>query len=80
MKLPRIWAECETCHCESSAHPPECVAWSSNAKLWLCSDCWGDDERTENERPVVFAKDALEETQDMRRRMIAAATARRLGV
>ena len=41
-----------------------------------------ESERDEyiNEVPMVYAKDALTDTEDMRRRMIAAAAAKRMGV
>jgi hypothetical protein len=53
----------------------------------LCDECWDqeqeyDDERDEymRETPMVYAKDALLDKEEQLRRLIAAATARRLGV
>lgn len=80
MKLPEMWAVCESCDSERAGHPPEYVAWSAKAEQWLCSECRGDDHRTKGERPLAYAEDALDDSKTMQRRPAAAATARRLGV
>lgn len=86
-RLPKLLAKCEDCCSDGNCHPPEMVAWSPKRQKWLCDECFFDDgvydsERDEyvNEVPLVFAKDALEDKIDMEQRLIAAATARRLGV
>lgn len=86
-KLPDILIKCEDCHEESNCHPPEMVAWSNKQHKWLCSECWSDydtydedNDRDTSEVPLVYAKDALDDAQEMQRRMIAAATRKRLGV
>jgi hypothetical protein len=86
-KLPELLAKCEDCDWEGNCHPPESVAWSPKRQKWLCDECWTEDrdydevkDEYEYERPLVYAKDALDDREDMLRRLIAAATARRMGV
>jgi hypothetical protein len=85
--LPDLLAKCAECCSESNCHPPETVAWSPKKQQWLCSDCFFDDgvydaERDEyvNEEPLCWAADALDSDEEMERRVVAAMTARRLGV
>lgn len=85
-KLPEILIKCEDCNWESNCHPPEMVAWSHRNQKWMCDECWSEhdtyDEATDryvNEVPTVYAKDALDDTEEMQRRMVAAATRKRLG-
>lgn len=87
LRLPELLAKCEDCAWEGNCHPPENVAWSAKRGRWLCDECWTeeqdyDEEKEEyvSERPVAYAKDALDDKDDMLRRLIAAATARRMGV
>ena len=86
-RLPELLAKCEDCQWEGNCHLPEQVAWSSNRGRWLCDECWDseqeyDDKRDEymRETPMIYAKDALLDKEEQLRRLIAAATARRLGV
>ena len=79
-KLPRLYAECELCDTEWNFHPPESIGWDPIAKMWLCSDCWLDLDSDKRARPLVYAKDTLDDTDTMERRMLAAMTARRIGV
>lgn len=79
VRLPEIWAVCELCELERAGHPPEMVSWSQTRQAWLCSDCWFDLDTDERTVPLVFAKDALDDTDTMERRMIAVMTARRMG-
>lgn len=86
-RLPSILIKCEDCDWEGNCHPPENVAWSHKRHKWLCDECWGEDQEYDSERdeyinevPMVYAKDALTDKEDMRQRMIAAAAAKRLGV
>lgn len=80
-KLPRLYAECELCATRSwNFHPPESIGWDPIAKMWLCSDCWLDLNSDKRARPLVYAKDTLDDTDTMERRMLAAMTARRMGV
>lgn len=86
-RLPDILIKCEDCAWEGNCHPPENVAWSPKRQKWLCDECFFDDgvydeeaDKYVNERPLVYAKDALTDTEDMLRRLIAAAAARRMGV
>lgn len=85
--LPDLLAKCADCDSDGNCHPPEMVAWSPQRQKWLCSECFFDDgvydaERDEyvNERPLAYAKDALDSDEEMTRRVTAAMTARRLGV
>ena len=85
-KLPEILIKCEDCNWESNCHPPENVAWSDKQHKWLCSECWSDYDTYDEdagkfipEQPLVYAKDALDDTEEMQRRMVAAATRKRLG-
>ena len=85
--LPDILVRCEDCDEESNCHPPEMVAWSAKRGRWLCSECYFDDgiydaekDKYINETPLVWAAYALDSHEDMRRRMIAAMTAKRIGV
>lgn len=87
LRLPKLLAKCEWCSDGSNCHPPELVAWSQARQAWLCSECYMEDEKYDeardeyvSERPLVFAKDAMDDTDTMERRMIAAMTARRMGV
>jgi len=87
MRLPDLLAKCDDCDCESNCHPPEMVAWSPNRGKWLCSECWGEDQEYDevkdvyiNEVPMVYARDALDDGEEQMRRLIAATTAKRLGV
>lgn len=87
LRLPDILIKCEDCNWEGNCHPPENVAWSHKRHKWLCDECWGEDQEYDSERdeyinevPMVYAKDALTDKEDMRQRLIVAITARRLGV
>lgn len=89
MKLPYILAVCDYCHesaPEISCYPPEEVAWSPERQQWLCSECFVNDDRYEpgeagiDEKPVVFAEDALLNNEGQQKLLIAAAARKRLGV
>ena len=87
MRLPEIWAKCELCYHECCAHPPEDVMWSPKKEQWLCTDCFFDDgvydeEKDEyvNEKPLVFAADALLSTVEQNALLVSAMTRRRIGV
>ena len=87
MRLPEIWAKCETCDPECAGHPPEDVTWSPKRAQWLCGDCFFDDgvydeEKDEyvNETPLVFAADALLSEVEQNALLVSAMTRRRIGV
>lgn len=90
MKLPRLFAACDDCwehNPEAGCHYPENIAWSPKKQKWLCDECWGEDQEYDevrdeyiDEEPMAFVKDALLDNDDMLRRLIAAATMKRLGV
>jgi hypothetical protein len=80
MRLPEIWAKCESCDSECAGHPPENVAWSYQQERWLCSECWSEYDTDERTIPLVYAKDALLGTEEQMQQLIAAATKQRLGV
>lgn len=87
MRTPEILAKCEDCHWEGNCHPPENVAWSNKRQKWLCDECWGEDQEYDavrdeyiNEVPFAFAKDAMPDQEEQMRRLVAAATKKRMGV
>lgn len=90
MKLPRLFAACDDCwehNPEAGCHYPESIAWSPKKQKWLCDECWGEDQEYDevrdeyiDEEPMAFVKDALDDGEEMLRRLIAAATMKRLGV
>ena len=83
MKLPEIWARCDSCYeniPEMAGHPAEDIAWGERTQQWLCEDCWVDREDTDDEArpPLAYADDLMLGTEDQLHRLIAAATRRRL--
>jgi hypothetical protein len=72
MKLPDIRIACGSC---LFCFKPEEIAWSFMHNKWLCSICW-----EERSVPLIFAKDALPDADDMMQRLIAAAATSRMGV
>lgn len=87
LRLPDLLAKCEDCHWEGNCHPPENVAWSNKRQKWLCDECWSEhdtyDEESDRfipEHPLVYAKDAIVDTQEQMDRLVVAAAKKRMGV
>ena len=87
LRLPDLFAKCEDCHWEGNCHPPENVAWSNKRQKWLCDECWSEydtydegGDRFIPEHPLVYAKDAIVDTQEQMDRLVVAAAKKRMGV
>lgn len=85
MKLPEIWAKCEGCPPEMSAHSSNEVAWYHDTEKWLCLKCAVDEEICAIETGefvgvFAYASDALPDQEEQMQRLVAAATRRRMGV
>ena len=90
MRPPRFFAACDDCwehNPEAGCHYPEAIAWSHKRQMWLCDECFGEDQEYDGERdeyinevPLAFAKDAMLDRDEQMQRLIAAATRRRMGV
>lgn len=90
MRTPKFYVACDDCwehNPEAGCHYPESIAWSNKRQKWLCDECWGEDQEYDavrdeyiNEVPFAFAKDALLDQDEQMRRLVAAATKKRMGV
>ena len=90
MRLPNLWAVCETCFDnapEKAGNAPDEVYWSPKREQWLCSECFFDDGIYDpekdvyvNEESTVSAEDTLLPIKERRERLIVAATKKRMGV